>query len=83
MDKMWRKCKHNHPIIKRKTLTNSKTEHGLSCKQSTAKWETPGKIELKSLGRLRDLSLPQLGSFMPFSFIQAFLQHKEKKGEKA
>jgi len=85
MDKMWIKCKHNHPIIerKKKTLTNSKTEHRQSCKQGTAKQETPGKIDLKSLGRLRDLSFPQLGSFMPFPFIQTVLQHKDKTGEKA
>lgn len=45
-DKMWIKCKHNHPIIK--TTTNSKTEHCLSCKEITMEQKLPGKIELKS-----------------------------------
>lgn len=54
---MWKICKYNHLIIK--TIPNSKREHWLSCKQSTANWETPGKVELKGLGWLRALSFPQ------------------------
>lgn len=65
---MWIIGKDNHPVIK--TRTNSKTEHWLSCKQCTAKWEKPGKVELKSVDWLRALSLPQLGSLTSFPFTQ-------------
>lgn len=71
---------NNHPTIQReKRKANSNTEHWLSCKHSTMKQQTPGKIELKSLGWSKDLSFLQLGSFMPFPFIQKSLQCKERK----
>lgn len=73
---MWIICKYNHPIIK--TITNSKREHWLSCKQSTAKWETPGKVDLKSQAWVSALSFPQLGSLMPFLFSTTTCKEKKR-----
>lgn len=84
----WIKCKYiyktgsnvdNMQIQSSNNKNNNKfQERTLAKLQSTAKWETPGKVDLKSWAWVSALSFPQLGSLMPFLFSTTTCKEKKR-----